>query len=679
MEKLEESNPAKLYDPLQPDHFVLLNKGMELAQDIPNGHGGWLYRKGEKISPGVADRLKELAVKGFVSRILAQPVGIKTLTQAAAQMEKAFDVIEKILIHEDLLAMTAIEILRNHEEFRNFQSTVRRNMEMVFHNFTPMAVQRLNELQQHHPGSGNHSIITGLNEMVLAKSMGLSEVETINRVMAIVQHDIGKTRVSLKTLNWPEALNPKQWQEMQLHALFGFQLLYDPNDISLAACTALLHHEWYASVPGKGYGGLTLFREALLRQYGLDMAQKLRDMGPEAVETVQQASIVDMVAALEEIRSYKKRIGPFKVLIIMVSDARMGHFNPRIFATWYQQYRRDNPRLLSRGFNVALPREIERKGFTKAREIKLLKPLAVLTLPELDSLGLTRDILGSFQVDKARRQGGLSLREVRLVWEKAGIQENLDAALQRCRIDLHKNSLQVEDQMIVLESVRHWITIEQLERADLIPTLMSQRFSLDVIRAEGGMTLEKLTSRGSLRLIAARVQKFGLDQGKPHPVLLPAYEHRLSPTQLDKLGLTGILADKEVKIPAYGIRVDRLATHHVFPHATLLQQVGLPPAKHTLFTPELLTHLGYDTEIKIFYDILVVEEIDGVVRAKVAFTREGDAWQEMRSAPPGNLDTLQAYLLNNIGVVEMNFSKVIELPDLGHVRMGAHWPDLESE
>ncbi|MBF0323271.1 MAG: hypothetical protein HQL62_10105, partial [Magnetococcales bacterium] len=617
MKEPAEDTPVNSYDPLQEEDCIALSRGMELAQDIPNGHGGWLYRRGEKISPGVTDRLKELAQKGFIAKILAQPIGSKILAAATAQMQKAFDIMEEILAQENLSVMTAVEILRNHEGFRQFQETVQRNMEVVFHNFTPQAVQRLNELQQHHPSSGNHSIITGLNAMSLFKSIGLSEVEAINRVMAIVQHDLGKTRVSLSTLNWPEALNPNQWKEMQLHAFFGFQLLYDPEDFSLAASTAILHHEWYATVPGKGYGGLTLFRQALQQQYGLDMLQKLYEWGPSVVEVAQQAAIVDMVAALEEIRSYKKRIGPFKVLVIMVGDAVMGHFNPRLFAAWYHQYRQDNPKLLPRGFHVALPREIERRGFAKPREVHLTIPLAVLTLEELHSLGISDDLLGGATVDRIRRRGGLPIEEARTIWDKAGIDGEMDDALHRLGISIRKTSLKVEEQVIVLQTIRRWITIEQLEQVDLLPTLMAQRFSPDVIRKEGGISLERLTSRGSVRLIMARLQKNNLDRGKLHPILLPAYEFRLSPKQLDQLGLTQVLTGKEIKIPPYGMRVDQLAHLNIF-HAHDTSRHATPAhAHHTPYTPELLARLGHETEVKIFYDILVVDD------------RAGEAWRQV--------------------------------------------------
>ncbi|MBF0426423.1 MAG: hypothetical protein HQL66_11470 [Magnetococcales bacterium] len=675
MEEPTEINPARLYDPLQPDGFIALAKGMELAQDVPNGHGGWLYRRGEKISPGVADRLRELASRGVISSILAQPAGIRILTAAAADMQKAFDVMETILTQGELSVMTAVEILRNHEGFQVFRETVRRNMENVFHNFTPQAVKRLSELQQHHPSSGNHSIIAGLNAMALAKASGLGEMETINRVMAIVQHDIGKTRISLSTLNWPAALDPKQWREMQLHAFFGFQLLFDPSDLSLAACTALLHHEWYADVPGKGYGGLTLFRAALQKQYGLDLRQKLLEMGPAAMETVHHTAVVDMVAALEEIRAYKKRIGPFKVLVIMVHDARLGHFNPEVFALWYRHYRSENPRLLPRGFNVALPREIEDRCFARPRDVQLPLPLPLLTLAELQQLGINSDLLDDAMVDRLRRRGGLPLDAAQRLWEKTGHDETLDDAIARHGIIVHKKRVTIEEQMIQLQTIRHWITYEQLERYDLIPTLIGQRFSPEVIRKEGGITLDQLTSRGSARLILSRLQKYGLDKGKPHPILLPTFEHRLTPKQLDALGITPILDARGIAIPAYGLRVDRLEHHHISYHPDSGTATGATAGRRLAYTPELLLRLGHETEVKIFYDILVVEEIDGVARAKVAFTREGDNWQEMRAAPPEKLDTLQHYLLD-IGVVEMDFSRIIELPDLSHVKIGAHWPQF---
>ncbi|MBF0624000.1 MAG: hypothetical protein HQL82_04250 [Magnetococcales bacterium] len=669
----EQASCAAVFRIDSEQDLTVLGAGMELAEDVPNGHGGYAYRDGEAIDGTVVQRLRRLKELGVITTVKARPRGMEMVESVAGQMQQAFDIIDQVLCQENQAVMTAVEILRNHQGIRQFKEIVQRNLRTVYSCFSPKAIQHLNDLQQHHPGSGNHSIVAGLNEMAIAKALGLGEAETIQRVMAVIQHDIGKSRVKLSTLNWPGALDRVQWQEMQLHSLFGFKLLYHPDqpEEHRAAFTALLHHEWYAQVPGKGYGGLTTFRKYLKKQMGIDMGQVLARLGPDGIDTAQQAAIVDMVAALEEIRSYKKRIGPFKVLVIMVFDALHGHFNPRHFETWYQVYRREHPHLLPRNFCVALPREIEIHNFAPPRVALLPKSRHLLTLEELERVGLTARELGGATVDKVRRCGGMPVREAVALGEKAAI--DVGVRVVELGIQTLKKRIARAEQRVGLQIFRRWVSHEKLVEADLLSSLVIQGFSPEVIREEGGIALERLMSRGGVHHIVKRLGQLGLDKGTPHIIHLPAYEHRLTPEALDTLGLLPLLEKKGVEVKSYGLRVDQLSRLEIGLQPPHLAALGVAESHRVVFTPDILELLGYQTETRIFYDMLVVEEIDGVCKAKVAFVREGDQWKDLKTAAPEKLDPLQQFLVETIGVVEMDFSPVIDLPDLSHIQPGPHW------
>ncbi|MBF0622270.1 MAG: hypothetical protein HQL54_10140 [Magnetococcales bacterium] len=657
----------------EKDKKALLNN-LEISKPVPNGFGGYALLPGEPITESLIHQLEVLFAKKFITSIMARPRARAQLMKAAQKMEKVFDVIGEILDSGPKDIDAASCALQTNPEFKELKKAVENQIRDVYHLFNDSAITYLRDLNNHHPNTANHSIITGFNEMELCHEMGLNEDRLVQRVMAVVTHDLGKTKVKPETLNWPGRLNPSQWEEMQFHPLMGFKLLYQSKKLDIAAITALLHHEWYATVPGKGYGGLTLFRDHLLNDMKIDLPKAMEDLGPEAWDLPQECAIADMVSALEEIRAYKKRIGPFKVLVIMMQDAAAGHFNPKHIRIWYKAYRRKNPYLLPKGLCVGLPREIERKYFGKARIKRFSTPRSILTPKELAQMKIPGSLFNPFQIEDMRRQGGIHPDTLRALIKQKHIDFSLDGALTRLGISPLKWQVSIQPQFIELDIKVEWLSYNDLVRLDMINRLKGRAFDPVALRDEDGISLDRIKRRGGIHIRPHMLREYDISPIKKRTIRLPAYEERVDAGMLERFGMIPILEKADLAIKKYGIPSEELVSRHIPLSRIALKQLGLPEDSQLNFTDQILQKLEISREYKIFYDMHVVEEVDGVGKAKVFFLREGDHYDEIIYRKPKKLDSLQLLLRDKIGIIEIDFSHLLDMPDLSHIKPGKHWP-----
>lgn len=87
---------------------------------------------------------------------------------------------------------------------------------------------------------------------LIAKKLGFSENEAQELKMASILHDIGKVAIPDHVLNKPEKLSQVEWEMMQKHAIFGYDMLKESDFelMHLAATISLEHHERW---DGTGY------------------------------------------------------------------------------------------------------------------------------------------------------------------------------------------------------------------------------------------------------------------------------------------------------------------------------------------------------------------------------------------------------------------------------------------
>jgi len=639
------------------DNPILL-ENMRLAQHVKVPGADAIFAA--QYTPITLQMLERLQRRG-VRTLFAETIKEKSVVSTVAQMEKMFSVVENIVTKALGGIDDVVQSVQNRQQLFDLEQLMRNNLDDLDSLFSCDPTEKLMALTQHHGGTARHSIIASFHLMAVGRELGWSDEKIVRGAVAVFNHDVGKTKIKLETLDWPGRLDSKQWKEMQLHTLHGGRLLYRPGeDPDLAMLTALLHHEWYVDIKGKGYGGLTLFADYLKKTLDLDIPEVVKSLDPEDLDVIQASSLVDMVSALEESRAYKRQLDSFKVLIIMNTDAMMGHFNPKHYAAWHRIYMRQNPDLLPYGKRFGLPREKERRIFLPNKP-KKIHPVELLTYQELEKLGFMTVLRNTgMDVERIRRRGGLLLKVVRQMKEDKRLDFDCSPeAIEAAGIALVKDRVVSEQEMIELDAWREWLTWEEIERAELLPRLKSQGLDLATIRREGGVAMEKLAKR-EIILNEKKMERLGIRILKEWVVKLPGSEDRLTADDLKKIGIseqqlkkTGCL--ERVQKVRSGVPLVWLQKHGIEISSTDMSRRGIDPVR------------------KVFYDIHVVEEINST-RAKFILLKEGDDIKDLIEAnEKGDLEPIQDLLFNKVGEVVMDFSDLLAMPNLSRIIPGNHW------
>lgn len=96
-----------------------------------------------------------------------------------------------------------------------------------------------------------HSVNVAVICGVLGMGFRLKDTELEQLVMAGLLHDLGKLSIPCEILNKPGRLTKEEYQIMQTHSLFSYELIRERIDISsLIKVAVLFHHE---NVDGSGY------------------------------------------------------------------------------------------------------------------------------------------------------------------------------------------------------------------------------------------------------------------------------------------------------------------------------------------------------------------------------------------------------------------------------------------
>lgn len=136
-------------------------------------------------------------------------------------------------------------ILKKEQELGN--SITRDDILEHFKNFEQMRVNHLRmvEHKQHDPHEHGRQVVRYAKE--LAKSFNLSKYEVELIACAARFHDIGKIRIDEKILNKPAPLYPEEKSKVEMHTIYGQELL---SPFTYIANLVRHHHERY---DGKGY------------------------------------------------------------------------------------------------------------------------------------------------------------------------------------------------------------------------------------------------------------------------------------------------------------------------------------------------------------------------------------------------------------------------------------------
>ncbi|MBO5304000.1 MAG: HD-GYP domain-containing protein [Lachnospiraceae bacterium] len=96
-----------------------------------------------------------------------------------------------------------------------------------------------------------HSVDVATMAMIIGKQHGLSEKEIYDLGISGLLHDIGKTKIPNEILNKNGRLTDAEFDIMKQHALFGYRILQEKNEVSNAIRLGVLQH--HEKINGNGY------------------------------------------------------------------------------------------------------------------------------------------------------------------------------------------------------------------------------------------------------------------------------------------------------------------------------------------------------------------------------------------------------------------------------------------
>lgn len=152
----------------------------------------------------------------------------------------------------------------------------------------------------------DHSLRVMDLSMNLARAMGMSEAELVHIRRGALLHDIGKMGIPDAILLKPGPLTDEEWQIMQLHPVFAYDLLSNIPFLMPALDIPYCHHERW---DGKGY------------PRGLS--------GTQIPLAARIFSVIDVWDALSSDRPYRKRWEKDKILEYIKSETGT-RFDPEI-------------------------------------------------------------------------------------------------------------------------------------------------------------------------------------------------------------------------------------------------------------------------------------------------------------------------------------------------------------
>jgi putative nucleotidyltransferase with HDIG domain len=143
--------------------------------------------------------------------------------------------------------------------FRSAENGEKLSMEMIESAFNPLissfeeendVVSLLLSLNSQDDYTFQHSVQVGMLSYYIAKWMNKSEKEALTIGTAGYLHDVGKCKISQEILFKPGKLTNDEYNEIQKHTIFGYEIIKNSLKDNALALVALQHHE---RMDGTGY------------------------------------------------------------------------------------------------------------------------------------------------------------------------------------------------------------------------------------------------------------------------------------------------------------------------------------------------------------------------------------------------------------------------------------------
>ncbi|MCX7569596.1 HD-GYP domain-containing protein [Tumebacillus sp. DT12] len=225
-----------------------LNQGARLARPLLDEKGVILLGAGAELTPFIIQRLTALGIPAVYIEDgrTEDAVPDDVISQETRQQALS-------TIHTTMREMTVAEKFPRQFQQQEVGRRIRDLFDVILGEMRSKKGMAIN-LANIYTTDGflyHHSLNVSIMSVAMGLEYGLNEKQSLDLGVGTLLHDVGKLRVPQEILNKPGRLTDEEFQAIQHHALYGYEMLRAQDDISaMSAHVALQHHE---RIDGTGY------------------------------------------------------------------------------------------------------------------------------------------------------------------------------------------------------------------------------------------------------------------------------------------------------------------------------------------------------------------------------------------------------------------------------------------
>lgn len=239
-----------------------LQSGMRIDQEIIDERGHLLIAYGTYLDDFLIESLLKLGVAGIYTREGEEDLeeNLEEEEKISPQTIKTIEKLEvadraRIKLSESVKKRVSegIQFLYSNtdsEDFAGASNNIADELMKAITDNNAIAVD-ISTLKVSDEYTFKHSVDVAAIAMVIAKKHGLSKQEIYEVGIAGLLHDVGKSKIPNKILNKPGRLTDEEFALMKQHALLGYKILKEKEDILESISLAVLQH--HEKINGKGY------------------------------------------------------------------------------------------------------------------------------------------------------------------------------------------------------------------------------------------------------------------------------------------------------------------------------------------------------------------------------------------------------------------------------------------
>lgn len=270
-----------------------LKVGMKLAKPVYNSNGSLLLQDGVELKSRYILQLEKQHIPTvYIEDSISEGIEIvnviddKVKIEAINKMKSQFDIL--LPENENMNRKTLIPS-NNYNELKHLMENI---LGIVEENSDNLMV--LSEIMSTDIYTYEHSINVAVLSVLIGLELKYDRKKLIDLGLGALLHDIGKLKIDKSILHKPSRLTKEEYDQMKLHAEYGYEMVKDTAVASaLVKSIILLHHE---KLDGSGY------------------PKGLKKDELENKEYVKIVTITDILDALINDRVYKERMPIYKAV-----------------------------------------------------------------------------------------------------------------------------------------------------------------------------------------------------------------------------------------------------------------------------------------------------------------------------------------------------------------------------